>query len=69
MVQCAFFNLLVFTRARLRFAVPTARATWNGGGTFMSNRITIGIGDRVFAARSQTTPPSMPSKLLPLSIT
>ena len=70
MFQYALFDLLLFTLA-LASASPCPLSAQRGeGDTFMSNRITIRIGDRVFAATlSDNATVDAFKKLLPLSVT
>ena len=70
MVQHAFYFVLVFT-LELACASPCPlSAQRRESDTFMSNRITIRIGDRVFAATlSDDSTVDAFKKLLPLSIT
>ena len=70
MVQYAFFHPLVFTLA-LACASPYPLSAQRGNSdTFMSNRITIRIGDRVFAATlSDNSTVDAFKNLLPLSVT
>ena len=70
MVQYAFYFLLVFT-LELACASPCQLSAQRGeSDTVMCNRITIRIGDRVFAATlSDNATVDAFRKLLPLSIT
>jgi hypothetical protein len=70
MVRYAFETSLVFILA-LACASPCPLSAQRGDSdTFMSNRITIRIGDRVFAATlSDNSTVDAFKKLLPLSIT
>ena len=70
MIQHAFYFVLVFT-LELACASPCPLSAQRGeSDTFMSNRLTIRIGDRVFAATlSDNSTVDAFKKLLPLSIT